>query len=313
MDFQGDIYDCGWSGLPSNLKTKTALCRMGLIPNGEVVAKIRFGSQFYNLYDVSETDQLEAKKLDKKAKQKLKWENAVLDWKENKDKFAILDTETTGISRTDEIIQLSVVDLEGNVLIDEYFNPIQNISPFALKVHKLSKSFLKDYPRWTEKWSDFSDILRGRTLLIHNENFDKRMIEQTCCSHGVNVDFELKTMCTMAYSRDMYGVQKLEGVLKKLGIPHNSSHLHNAIVDCFACLSFINPDAEVFESRRLAKKYFDYVCEYKEHKFGKPAQKDGLKWLETELQVNSKFNDFEFFDLKLCNEIIARLEPFFKK
>ncbi len=50
---------------------------------------------------------------------------------QNKDKYAILDTETTGLGKNDEIIEISILALDGTVLLDTYVKPSIPVSKGA--------------------------------------------------------------------------------------------------------------------------------------------------------------------------------------
>ena len=41
----------------------------------------------------------------------------------HKEDYVILDTETTGLGDSDVIIQISIIDLDGNVLMDSLIKP----------------------------------------------------------------------------------------------------------------------------------------------------------------------------------------------
>lgn len=42
-------------------------------------------------------------------------------------KKIVIDTETTGLNaKTDELLQVSIIDTDGNVLFDSYFKPTRH-------------------------------------------------------------------------------------------------------------------------------------------------------------------------------------------
>lgn len=91
----------------------------------------------------------------------------------------ILDTETTGLSGNDQVIELSVIDMVGNVLIDQRLRPSCPINPGAGLVHGITAADLVDAPTWAEMEEGFRAVLVGRPVLIYNARFDVRLLMQT--------------------------------------------------------------------------------------------------------------------------------------
>ncbi|MBS1104300.1 hypothetical protein JK202_15020 [Gluconobacter sp. Dm-62] len=61
-------------------------------------------------------------------------------------KEIILDVETTGISSYDEVIEISVSDLNGDILFYSRIKPTVKISSGALRLHGVSDEMLKNEP-----------------------------------------------------------------------------------------------------------------------------------------------------------------------
>ena len=60
-------------------------------------------------------------------RKRIKDKNGVIDFAQdvlnNKNNYVILDTETTGLGDNDVIVQLGILDLNGNVLLDTLIKP----------------------------------------------------------------------------------------------------------------------------------------------------------------------------------------------
>ena len=74
--------------------------------------------------------------------------------------FVILDTETTGIQSTDEVIELGIVASDGTVLFDELFRPTVRMSDEAAKVTGISQEML-----------DASRLIFGNPMLLVGADF----------------------------------------------------------------------------------------------------------------------------------------------
>ena len=111
---------------------------------------------------------------------------AVAIAKEKFDKKPVyLDTETTGLENDAEIVEIAVVDANGDVLFDSLVKPVGTIDPGAAAVHKITSEMVSGAPSWAEVWPEVEKILRGRTLGIYNVDFDVRMMKQSHQQHGM--------------------------------------------------------------------------------------------------------------------------------
>ena len=58
----------------------------------------------------------------------------------------IFDTETTGLDKTDEVIEIACVDIDGNVLLDTLVKPTCRVSDGARAIHGISDDQLTHAP-----------------------------------------------------------------------------------------------------------------------------------------------------------------------
>jgi DNA polymerase-3 subunit epsilon len=85
-----------------------------------------------------------------------------------------LDTETTGLSaaRGDKIVEISIVDQEGNVLIDTLVNPERYIPSQASNIHNISDSMVLDAPVLEDLLPEINRHVKGRDVVIYNSAYD---------------------------------------------------------------------------------------------------------------------------------------------
>jgi DNA polymerase III epsilon subunit-like protein len=168
--------------------------------------------------------------------------------------FAVFDTETSGNSKNDFVIQLAVVTYDnfGN-MIDSYnkywsLPSGSRINPMAQSVHKISHEMLqekgispeKEFPYVLNLFSYF--IKNGITLVAHNVSYDNRMLKQTVEYYGFTWPFSKEHFfCTQKASRYYVRALDINGNLKA---PKNielykfitggepEGDLHDALVDC---------------------------------------------------------------------------------
>jgi DNA polymerase-3 subunit epsilon len=90
-----------------------------------------------------------------------------------------IDTETTGLSKNDEVIEISIVDHDGAILFSSMIKPTQPIPPGAQAIHHISNADVQSAPAWPVVWPKVREILYGRTIAAYNAPFDLGMIKQT--------------------------------------------------------------------------------------------------------------------------------------
>jgi DNA polymerase III epsilon subunit-like protein len=123
---------------------------------------------------------------------------------EHNDKIVILDSETTGLYG--EIIELAIIDLEGNVLFNSLFYPKSEIEPGALAVHGITKEMLEGQPTWPDKWPEIESILyAARLVLIYNADFDIARISTTNRVHRIEERVTYRPECLMELYARWYG------------------------------------------------------------------------------------------------------------
>jgi len=90
-----------------------------------------------------------------------------------------LDTETTGTGPNAEIVEISIVDHDGSVLLDTLVKPRGKIELGAQRVHGITAAMLDSAPGWNAVWPQVQTALEGRTVGIYNADFDLRMMQQS--------------------------------------------------------------------------------------------------------------------------------------
>ena len=163
--------------------------------------------------------------------------------------FVVLDTETTGLDSRAEIVEISIIDKQGNTLFDSLIKPEHPIPWGAERIHGISNDDVGDAPAWPEVYSQVRDILSadGRTVAIYNADYDIRIIQQTSVLHGLDY-FDFDWVCMMLQYAKYWGVwddyrgnykwQKLTNAARQQGI--EIANAHRALGDCLMTLAVMD-------------------------------------------------------------------------
>lgn len=180
----------------------------------------------------------------------ISWAKKVL---QNKNGYLILDSETTGLGKKDVIIQLAIINIEGEILFNDLIRPSKKkrISSDSTSIHGIKMADLKLASTFGEIVEKIYNISKNKSVIIFNEEFDTRLIEQTCIEDDVRI-LQLNTTCAMKYYSEFkgewseyhsdYKLQKLIG------------GDHTALGDCKAVLKLITKMANTeYEKDRFGK------------------------------------------------------------
>lgn len=163
-------------------------------------------------------------------------------------KYIVIDTETTGFHPYDgdELLQVSIIDTDGNVLFDEYFKPQHRTEwKEAEQVNGISPEMVADRPAISEKISEINAIIKNSdTIIGYNTQFDIGFLK----ANGAIVPDDLETVDVMEDFAKIYGEwnsargsykwQKLTRAAEYYGYDwsQRAETAHNSLGDCFATL-----------------------------------------------------------------------------
>ena len=155
----------------------------------------------------------------------------------------ILDTETTGLTNTDEIIEIACIDIEGNVLFNSLVKPTVGIAEGARAIHGISTTDVADAPGMDVVAPQLLEAVKDRLVLTYNFEFDRRLIRQSLRAVGKRWTKDWKDLrgsvedhCVMYwYGRFWAGTSRrrisLVNALEQSGI-ETGPQAHRAVDDC---------------------------------------------------------------------------------
>lgn len=157
-------------------------------------------------------------------------------------RFYVLDTETTGLGRQDEIVQIGIVDKKGEMVMDKLIKPTIPIPPGASKVHGIYDRHVEDAPNFKDIYTELSKLLAGQTVIAYNMTFDRRMMRQSGDKYALP-EIRMNWDCAMRqYARYKGRKTSLGRAVIQEGLQVKDAH--NALGDARMTLALIQKMAE---------------------------------------------------------------------
>lgn len=130
----------------------------------------------------------------------------VIEWAQKmlNDNAIILDFETTGFKDA-EIVQIGMIDSNGDTLMSTLVKPQERIPAAATKVHGITDDAVKDAPGFPEVFIDFSVAMAGRTVVAYNVSFEQGILKSVCQRHGLAQPRPKGWTCAMRNYAKFYG------------------------------------------------------------------------------------------------------------
>lgn len=150
-----------------------------------------------------------------------------------------LDTETTGIGTTAEVIDLAIVDKEGIVLADTLLRCQGEIEEGAIRKHHITPEMLTrpSVPAFPDVWLEVGAMLARRDVVIFNASFDTRLLAQTAERYGLIVPSSTRFHCLMLKYAEYVGERNGQGYRSqpldraRAEFSLSSQHAHRALYD----------------------------------------------------------------------------------
>ncbi len=164
--------------------------------------------------------------------------------------FVVLDTETTGIERPAEIVQIAIIDCDQNVLLDTLVKPKFPIPQAAINIHGITNEMVQDSLTWPDVREWVLRYIQDRDVIVYNATYDRKLMhwsdEAWNCPH---VDYKERSQwhCAMEAYAEHYGErhpyygsykwQSLSAAMRQQGLEVQDAH--SALGDCWMTIALI--------------------------------------------------------------------------
>ncbi len=151
----------------------------------------------------------------------------------------VFDTETTGLSLSDRIVQIAGLRIAGGRLTGEQFdtlvNPGRPIPPASTTIHHITDAMVANAPDMTTALRGFHHFSEGAVLIAHNAPFDMGMLR--VAEGETRLHFPNRVMDTVLLSAMIWGQSashSLDAICARLGITIPAHLRHTAMGDADA-------------------------------------------------------------------------------
>lgn len=144
----------------------------------------------------------------------------------------IVDTETTGLEKSAQMVQLAIVRVDGHVLYDSLLRPTLSIPDDVAAMHGITNQRVASAPTILSELRKVRELLTGVPVIIYNAKFDTRILAQSLKAYGLATDWlaTLDVHCAMLQYTDYRD--------SKRWLPLAGGN-HEAVGDCLATLEVI--------------------------------------------------------------------------
>lgn len=148
--------------------------------------------------------------------------------------IAVIDLETTGLGKSDRIVEIGVVRLEESTLnpVDEFESlvyPARDVGP--TRIHGITATMVSAAPRFDALVPRLGAMLDGAVLAAHNLPFDRRFLASELERAGITANLG-EGICTLSLTR-----ASLENACREFDVERRDAH--RALTDARACAALL--------------------------------------------------------------------------
>ena len=154
--------------------------------------------------------------------------------------FIVLDTETTGLSSADRVIELAAVKVLHGEIVDtrcQLFRPGRRLPPYITQLTQITDDMLAGKPPIAQVLARILDYIGDLPVVGHNVAFDLGMLRREGERAGIPVELRVADD-TLLLSRRLLPhahTHSLSGLVHLLDIRCQPSH--RALADVYATLA----------------------------------------------------------------------------
>lgn len=157
-----------------------------------------------------------------------------------------LDTETTGLGNTAQVIEVALTDASGNAVFETRLS--SSVPVEALAIHGVDAYALSGSPAWPDVATQLQRIIDRYPPIIFNSAFDLRILRQTTAAYhdpasGVSVHCVMQLSAKFFGATNRYGTISLDWAAQAASVKW-SARAHAAVTDACMTAAMVNVIAD---------------------------------------------------------------------
>lgn len=185
-----------------------------------------------------------------------KHQREVIDWARRvltSSNYIILDTETTGLGKMDEIIELAIINNRGKIVFNERIRPTNKkvIDKSATKVHGINIDDIQNCPIFYQIHHKLKETIKNKEIISYNADYDRRIFNQTCQAAGIYILIKGWECGMVQYAKFIGEWNAKYNQYKWQKLPSSD---HSALGDCLATFTLL----ENMASTEKPKRWYEF-------------------------------------------------------
>ena len=180
-------------------------------------------------------------------------------------RVVIFDTETTGLSRDHEIVEIAMIETIEGIKTGRYLhffiNPDGENSKKAYEIHRLTKEDLKEHPKFRDVAQRIAGFIGTASLIAHNAKFDMGMLNRGMIKSGLRPYDPERFICTAKMGRSLFSGEdnSQNGLCRRFGVDNfnrEATGIHSALEDTVQLYHCFRAMIPLLEKKNLCWSMF---------------------------------------------------------
>jgi DNA polymerase III epsilon subunit-like protein len=159
-------------------------------------------------------------------------------------RYCVIDTETTGVDWSDEILSIAIISSHRKTLLSSLVKPKRAINEAgrAYEINGISNEMVADAPTWRDLYPQYRAAIYGCAVVAYNARFDAGMIDAANDRYTLERPANVWRCVMLLYSvhhgefntrKGSYTWKRLADAVDRLGVNREGA-AHGSLSDALA-------------------------------------------------------------------------------